>query len=377
MNLQAIYVANFTGFLLILFLLISQFITRKKSRAEDRIFTVMMYLVLLSCLIEPLTFYVDGKSGTLNYWINLLGNTFLHSANGIGSFLFCAYVDSSLYHDHGRLKKFYRWFGALVSVLLLSLIINIPFGYYFYVDADNLYHRQPLVTLFYIYMFFCCAVSILTLYTHRRRFGKVAFFPLFMYLIPIVTGSFLQMVYYGVSLAWLGTAIGVVALYMSIQNQRSYLDLLTGLYNRLFLEHFMYKMHRDSSNTYFGIMLDMDEFKAINDTYGHSAGDQALRDAATLFRRVSSTNAVVFRYAGDEFIILMKTGDESEVAALEDKLRTEAEWFNKTSERPYRVGFSMGHVPYDRANDTEDSFLKKIDEAMYRNKAERRLAAQS
>ena len=63
MNLQAIYVANITGFFLILSLLISQSITFKKSSVEDRIFSWMMYLVLLACLIEPLTFYIDGKPG--------------------------------------------------------------------------------------------------------------------------------------------------------------------------------------------------------------------------------------------------------------------------------------------------------------------------
>lgn len=75
MNLQAIYVANFTGFILILFLFISRFITKTKSRAEDRIFDAMMYLAMAACLIEPLTFFVDGKAGVVNYWINLLGNT--------------------------------------------------------------------------------------------------------------------------------------------------------------------------------------------------------------------------------------------------------------------------------------------------------------
>ncbi|MCR5267813.1 MAG: GGDEF domain-containing protein [Lachnospiraceae bacterium] len=371
MNLQAIYVANFTAFLLILFLLISQFITRKKSRAGERLFTIMMYLVLTACLIEPLTFTIDGKSGAVNYWINLLGNTYLYSANGVGSFLFCVYVDESLYHSRERISRIYYKFGALVALLLLSLVINIWFGYYFYVDTDNVYHRMPLINCFYIYMLFCCFFSIATLYVHRHRYGKVAFFPLFMYLIPIVTGSVLQMLFYGVSLAWLGTAIGVVALYMSIQNQRSYLDVLTGLYNRLFLEHSMYRMRRDTSSAYYGIMLDMDDFKSINDTYGHSAGDQALRDAAFIFRKVIRSDAAVFRYAGDEFIILLKSADEAAVQRVEASLRSEADLFNETSGRSYRIGFSMGHAIFDHATDTEDSFLKKIDKAMYQNKAER------
>ncbi|MBQ8956194.1 MAG: hypothetical protein IJ075_04415 [Lachnospiraceae bacterium] len=261
MNLQAICVANFTGFILIAFLLISRAITKAKSQAQDHAFNLMMYLVIIACLIEPLTFYVDGKPGKLSYWINVLGGTYLYFANGLGSFLFCVYVDIKLYGYSSRIRRIYYKFGAVVACILLSLLINIWGGYYFYVDADNVYHRQPLIYIFYIYMIFCCVFSIFVTYGHRHRHGKTAFFPIFMYLVPIVSGSVIQMLWYGTSLAWLGTAIGIVALYMSFLNQKSYLDPLTGLYNRLFLEHAMYEEKRNSGTACYGIMFDMNFLK--------------------------------------------------------------------------------------------------------------------
>jgi diguanylate cyclase (GGDEF)-like protein len=194
-----------------------------------------------------------------------------------------------------------------------------------------------------------------------------------MYLVPIITGSLLQMIFYGISLAWLGTAIGIVALYMSMLNQSSYLDSLTKLYNRLFFKHFVYRIKTRSIEGYYGIMIDMDRFKSINDTYGHSAGDQALKDAARIFRNAAKgSNSYIFRYAGDEFVILLKTDNESDVIDFEDRMYKEMDDFNESSDRPYTVGFSMGHAPYDCENDTLDSFLKKIDAAMYDNKARRR-----
>lgn len=367
MNLQAIYIANFTGFILILFLFISRFITQSKSQAEDHIFNVMMILAIVSCLVEPLTFFVDGKPGMVCYWVNLLGNTYLYSSNGIGSFLWCVYVDRSLYHDPVRAKKIYNKFGAVVLVILCFLFGNIWGGYFFYVDDANVYHRQPLINGFYVYMMFCCVFSIVVYERYRRRHGRVAFFPIYMYLIPIVSGSVLQMLYFGVSLAWLGTAIGIVALYMSLLNQRSYMDQLTGLYNRLYMEHAIYGMQRGNAS-YYGIMLDMNFFKKINDTYGHSVGDQALKDAAAIFRTETDNRSTVFRYAGDEFIILMKTGLEQEVETLEKALRDAADRFNATGERPYQLSFSMGHDRFERELDNEDSFLKKIDAAMYLDK---------
>ena len=373
MNLQAINVANITGFLLILSLLISQMITFKNSRLEDRIFSWMMYLVLVACLIEPLTFYVDGRPGRHNYLINLLGNTYLYGANVVGSFLFCVYVDLILYKSGSRAKRIYNKLAFFVVILLLSLLLNLSFGYYFYVGPDNVYHRQALAGFFYIYTLLCCIYSISILYIHRYKHGKVAFFPIYMYLVPIVTGSILQMFIYGVSLAWLGTAIGVVSLYMSMLSQSSYLDALTGLYNRLFFKQMMYRIKKKSIDDYYGIMLDMDNFKSINDNYGHSAGDRALIDAAYIFRQATEgTTASVFRYAGDEFVILIKTDSEEDVTDLEKRLHEEADKFNAGSERAYKVGFSIGHDRFDCYEDTQDSFLKKIDTAMYINKEQRR-----
>ena len=373
MNFQAICVANITGFLLIVSLLVSKYITYNSVRIEDRIFTLMMHLVMVGCLFEVITFYVDGRPGRINYWINLIGNSILYGINAYGSFLYCVYVDEHLYHSVERAKRIYNRFVCVVIILLAALVLNIRFGFFFYVDPDNVYHRQPLVALFYVFVLLCCIYSIIVLRNHRMKYGKIAFFPIYMYLIPIITGSVVQMCFYGVSLAWLGTAVGVMALYVSMLSQSSFLDPLTGLYNRLYFEHSMYRIRKRSSVSYYGIMIDMDQFKSINDNYGHSAGDMALRDAAYIFRNATEEiDARVFRYAGDEFIILIKTSDEAYVKELEERLQSEAERFNRESDRSYRIGFSMGYAKYDHGNDTDDTFLKKIDSEMYRNKMQRR-----
>lgn len=57
---------------------------------------------------------------------------------------------------------------------------------------------------------------------------------------------------------------------------------------------------------------------------------------------------------------------------LEERLQSEAERFNRESDRSYRIGFSMGCAQYDHGNDTDHTFLKKIDSKMYRNKMQRR-----
>lgn len=368
MNLQAIIIANLTGFFLIFFLFFSRFITKTKSDTEEHSFEVMMTLAMIACIVEPVTFAVDGVHGIFPYWVNLLGNTYLYYANGLGSFLWLLYLDLNLYHDRSRMKKIYYKISVPIGILLLSLIGNIWGHYYFYVDENNVYHRQPAVFIFYAYLILCAVYSLFLYFHRKKKHGQVAFFPIYLYMAPIITGSILQMVFYGISLAWLGTAMGIVALYMSLQQQKTYLDSLTGMYNRLYLEHALFKMQRDTSGSYYGAMIDMNDFKEINDTYGHSAGDQALSDMADIFRTVISDNTSVFRFAGDEFILIIKTDSEEEIMELKYRLRQAVSDFNLTHTHPYKLSFSMGYAKYDCKKDTSDSFLKKIDTAMYAQK---------
>ncbi|MCR5641564.1 MAG: GGDEF domain-containing protein [Lachnospiraceae bacterium] len=368
MNLQAILVANITGFILILFLYFSRRIGRSKDDTESHAFDWMMILAMIACLIEPLTFAVDGIHSRIGYWVNLLGNTYLYYANGVGAFLWMMYVDLKLFHNPARMKKIYYKISVPVSALLISLIGNIWWKYYFYVDENFVYHRQPTIYVFYVYIMLCGAYSV-GLYCYRKHvYGEVVFFPIYMYLIPIMIGSVLQMLFYGVSLAWLGTAVGLVALHMSVQQQNTYMDALTGLYNRMYLDYRLYRLQRYRIDHCYGLMIDMNDFKKINDTYGHSAGNRALKDMADLFNAVVDKDATIFRYAGDEFIILVYRSSEEEVRQLEADLHLATDAFNKRACRLYQLSFAVGHSEFESGWDTSDSFMKRIDEAMYEDK---------
>ena len=374
MNFQAIMVANITGSILIFFLYVSRNITRTNSDTGERLFGVMMLLAFFACLIELITFAVDGKPGIACRYINLLGATYLYFANGIGSFLFCIYVDLSLYNDTERAKRIYTRFAFGVGALLISLFLNIPFGYYFYVDTDNVYHRQPMIYIFYVYLMLCIVYSVALYLVHKHRTREASFFPIYTYVVPIATASLLQMVFYGVSLAWLATAIGLVALYMSLQNQKTYKDAMTGLYNRLYLEHEIFVIKNNFDISCYGIMIDMNYFKAINDTYGHAAGDQALVDMGYILKKRFSGLGKCFRYAGDEFIVLVKSDSEDEIIEIENELLSDAESFNDSHKRPYKLSFSLGYGKFEQGKDDEESFLSKIDAAMYANKKEAHVA---
>ena len=101
---------------------------------------------------------------------------------------------------------------------------------------------------------------------------------------------------------------------------RAQTDGLTGLLNRATFEEYLAKSVRDG--TAFGlIMLDLDDFRVINNTKGHQAGDDALREIAKGLVAAGRDTDRVFRYGGDEFVYLLPNGDASGVLAVAERAR--------------------------------------------------------
>ena len=152
--------------------------------------------------------------------------------------------------------------------------------------------------------------------------------------------------------------MGLAALYMSTQTELAHRDPLTGLYNRHYLDRVL-----NTWTGHSGIMLDLDFFKEINDRFGHSVGDEALRETANLLREASPDDSIAIRFAGDEFILLLTTNREEVIRDVEEDIRKAVEAFNRSSELPYAISLSMGHAVFDTRD--KDAFMEAIDSAMY------------
>jgi len=122
-------------------------------------------------------------------------------------------------------------------------------------------------------------------------------------------------------------------------------DRLTGLHNRrgfdLVGEQAIAQAQR--ANQGIGLIFcDMDDLKTINDEFGHSQGDRALVDAASILRLTLRSADAMARIGGDEFVVLA-IGDGSEsLVHLNERLQQGFEFFNETNKRPYRLSMSSG-----------------------------------
>ena len=121
------------------------------------------------------------------------------------------------------------------------------------------------------------------------------------------------------------------------------------------------EIHRKSRDISAIVSIDMNGLKAINDTYGHLAGDNALTALANCFQKAASIKQPVYRIGGDEFIILCRKTGEEELILLIERIRKNVE------ETPYTCSIGYCYAPNGIKN-LED-MAKESDEMMYADKA--------
>jgi diguanylate cyclase (GGDEF)-like protein len=158
--------------------------------------------------------------------------------------------------------------------------------------------------------------------------------------------------------------------------ERANKDLLTMLPNRAaidaVLEQEFARSGRDGA-TVGVILLDIDHFKRINDTYGHFAGDAVLRETAANLRANIRTYDQVGRYGGEEFLIVLPHSDLEQATLQAERLRTLLQSRSTMIEgAKLQVTASFGVTVADGQTGTPDLFVRVADEALYKAKAEGR-----
>jgi len=152
-------------------------------------------------------------------------------------------------------------------------------------------------------------------------------------------------------------------------------DELTGLHNRRGFFALVKQELRMANR--FGkdallFSVDMDDLKVINDTYGHQAGDQAIRGAADMIRRNFRESDIIARIGGDEFVVFMVEYVSIDPDLLARRLQDIMNVYNSQGTNPYTLSLSIGWSRYDPGNPASiDALMDEADRNMYERKRAR------
>jgi diguanylate cyclase len=150
-----------------------------------------------------------------------------------------------------------------------------------------------------------------------------------------------------------------------------YHDSLTGLYLREYLQiklkENLYYMER-YGRIFSLFMIDVDDFKDINDKFGHQVGDNVLWQIGNLIKKNIRSSDIPVRYGGDEFVVLMPETDINSAKKVAEKFTNKmSKVIFKKKDEEFKVTFSIG-LTCVRKDDTLDSIMERVDAALYSSK---------
>jgi diguanylate cyclase (GGDEF)-like protein len=362
--------------ILLIILLGHAYFGMNRKKTTNRLFMWILALNCLQLILEILSVLLNDPNlkqfMLLHKLVNIIG--FIVTP----SILFLGYMFTKEWINRYQKKKI-----KVNNVLLIPMFINgiatlisCNESGVFYITSNNIYERGHLFFILPCVCYIYFGYNLYFIYKHRRKFiySELVMFSLF-YIVPAVF-TIIQLKYFIYLTAWNSTAIIIVITYIFILSNQAYRDSLTGLENRLSYERYAqninYKKNKKNSKL-FMIYIDLDEFKTINDQYGHCEGDEALKAFASLLvDSFSLRQKKLIRLGGDEFLILLEENHSQKVEVYIENLTENLKAYNDTGEKPYKIRFSYGMAGYINTYENVYELLKYTDQLMYEQKQNRR-----
>ena len=347
---------------------------------DQQIFNGVMFFNLLIFLFDTGMWLTDGNPLPAMKAVNYVSTTLYYLFNPSICFLWLLYTDFKIYESSSGLLRRTRFYAVPAIVSAIITLISPFTGWYFVIDEQNRYMRGPLFPVMAIisitYLLLACAMALRDIVKSGWKASQGVNLSLLIFPVGVIIAAIIQIRFFGVSVIWVCAMLACASLYIKIQNTEISTDHLTGLYNRRRLDQHLQRRirARRAERLLFAIILDLDEFKKINDVYGPIEGDRALVETAELLRQSSKRSEdFIARLGGDEFIIVGERLDFKEIEQLIEKLNANVAGFNQNRQSEYPLSLSMGYSVF-RDTDTEDSFLAAVDQEMYRCKQNRKAA---
>lgn len=368
-NFQEITIINGAGVFCLLFLLYSRYTNKSTKRVGDNIVNGIIVVTVINLIIETASFYIDGLPGKYIYFLQYFTNSIVVFSTTFVGYVWCLFTEFKI---HRSLKMLHKKAIILCGPVIVQLIMIIAdcfgTGFLFCVSADNVYSRGKFVILSYVFLGFYYLYSIIAVHVAKHRGNQIHFFPVYTFVLPCIIGTVVQGLNYGVAAGWFSVAIAILLIEMQLQKEESFVDELSGLYNRKYLEFMYNQIQNKKAQDVFGIMMDINYFKKINDVFGHTVGDDAIRTISMLLSQWVEGPDMVIRFAGDEFVIICINKSENDMVDLIKRIKRNLDEYNSLKKKPYELTVAAGYTEYTQEHLKLDDFLREMDRKMYEDK---------
>ena len=291
-------------------------------------------------------------------------------------FSWMGYAETELHSSFAKDKRWQRIVFGAAAIPILVALVNLWTRHMFYIDEGGAYRRVTMYHFVMLFLFACTMVSGVRLVYHARfesdpnqrgHMRLTASFPLCIlaaWLLPFIGEAF--------PVICVSVMVELLCLYTGTSTRQISMDKLTQVNNRQNLIGFMnYKLRNHEESLYL-LMIDVDEFKPINDTYGHLEGDNALVRVATALKRACAPykkRPYIARYGGDEFIVMME-GSGQELNNLQQDIIRQLDAV-QPADAPYQLKVSIGSAEHQPGMEPKE-LIAAADAGLYEIKRARK-----
>lgn len=332
-------------------------------------------ILLISDIIWPL---VDGVKLPGFRLLNIIINLVYMVLMGFIGFLWIVYVDFKVRRrlDSSHYKRV-TMFSIPMLVLLVLTLTSPKTHILFYIDENNCYHRGKLmwirICVMNLYVLWAAVLTLVGIKRQKTKQKKNEMRALLQFIFFPLFGIFMQLFYMNLPFAAVGISLSVLLVFINVQNKQISIDALTGINNRrqltLYVDSELSALSKKGELYY--LIMDVDKFKSINDTYGHLEGDNALVKIASMLNSLcEKQNDFVARYGGDEFVIVCRRHNEAEVESLKQEILSAVSKLNDEGTLPYTLSLSVGSAKFDTSKSNDEIFAE-ADKKLYSIKSER------
>jgi len=369
MELMHIFQVNAFAFLILVLIYFNEHKMREPIFTH-KLFVFLVRIGMLLLVIDTLAWVFNDKPGLSNFYLNVFFNLLLYLFAVLPAAFWLLYADFQVYHESKRTRKIKIIMFVVIAGNAVLTLASLKTGWYFYVDAANVYHRGEYFWIHISLSYAMLAYASFLIFINHKKIEKGYYRALLFFPLPQLMGSIFQVLFYGLSLNWSCMTLSLLIVYFYIQDIGLNTDYLTGIFNRRLLDDYLQEKIKSSTKnkTFSAILIDLDNFKQINDTFGHDAGDKALQELVKLLRASLRSRDFIARFGGDEFYVILDINDKAALEEVVERIKQIADnFYLKQNMQP--ISFSMGYDVYDfnSAMKVED-FKQHIDKLMYEQK---------
>ncbi|MCQ2108390.1 MAG: GGDEF domain-containing protein [Fibrobacter sp.] len=345
------------GMTLVVVMIIGNVWRLRLKNKESLLLIAMLGTCFSCCLSDLLAFAADGSKHEYARQFVYFTNTWLYASNYL-----CAYSWLLFLREHFKIEMSptQKWsLRVMKVVLILMLGLNLFVPFIFSVNEYNIYNREFGYWIYVAFNYGIVVNSITLYYKNYRRDGSIRFFPIWLYIVPIVIATVIQSLWYGVSLMAPCFAVAIAGAFNSLQNERVFRDNLTGLFNRSFLDYVLF-LYSQQGRKASGIMVSLCGFEKINEDFGHGVGDKALCQTAEILRESVGSWGSILRYSGDEFIIMVDSQQDNNISNCIEKLKMNFDRFNREETGGYKLIPAIGVKKHSGEKENANQFLNGL-----------------